>query len=180
MKFKHIRGTNKYKRVTKTEVQNMIILGCFLTVLAVLMSGSLIGRYKAVQEVNAETKAQPLKSPIVYASESAVLVKEATKEDIINTYPHADIIMRIWNNETSKGQNNTSDPTALHMYCRAQGKTNEFGYDPQDKFCFATFEDSVKRISQWLDACLSKNTLAQCLESYSGNSESYITKFLNQ
>jgi|GEM_PF-4456523 len=115
---------------------------------------------------------------IVESSVAGQSAKLSNEEKIIYSYPHADIIDRIWNNETSKGK--ATDPTGINVKCAKRGLTNEFGFDPQDNYCFTTFTVAVARVNAWFDTCLSNHTLAACLETYSGNSKAYLSSFINQ
>lgn len=81
---------------------------------------------------------------------SAAEPKAKTKEEIINSQPHAKQIMYVWDKETSKGRP-SSDPTALHEKCKAKGMTNEFGFSPFDVTCFDTFEEAVEAIESWFE-----------------------------
>ena len=57
------------------------------------------------------------------------------------------LIMRIWRNESTWGTNEQR-PEALHIQCRNKGKVNEFGYNPQEKQCFDTWEKGIDRV-EW-------------------------------
>jgi hypothetical protein len=125
---------------------------------------------------------QPEDNPVILHVHAQAITPTPTPthEQIVLNAKHGDILYRVWNNETGRGTSRSTDPTALHTYCKNKGMTNEFGYDPQDKLCFPTFQDSVNTVSAWWDKCLKNSTLLACIHSYSGNTPSYVTKFLNQ
>ena len=51
--------------------------------------------------------------------------------------------------ESSNGTN--KNPNALHNICKAQGKSNEFGYGGMAMMiCFDSFEESVRVVDEWL------------------------------
>jgi hypothetical protein len=71
-------------------------------------------------------------------------------DDIVLASRHPKEIEYIWVKESSKGRN--PDKTALHNICKAQGKSNEFGYGGiRDLKCFDTFQDAVNAVDSWLD-----------------------------
>lgn len=73
-----------------------------------------------------------------------------TPEEIVRNAKHGDLIMHIWEKESTFGRN--KNPQALHNLCRAQGKSNEFGYGGMKmKICFDTFQDAVNKVDAWLD-----------------------------
>ena len=77
-------------------------------------------------------------------------VKELTNQDIVENSRHSKEIDTIWLLESGRGTND--NPQALHNYCKSKGETNEFGYGGmQEMICFKTFQESVDRVSQWLD-----------------------------
>lgn len=122
-----------------------------------------------------------LDTPITTPKAKPILSLYEQHRQYIESVQHGDILLRVWDNETSQGKNiNLSDKTDLAAYCKRQGLTNEFGYNPQAHQCFQTFNESVDTVNRWFNNCLHSNTLSECLESYSGNSNSYISKFLNQ
>lgn len=96
-------------------------------------------------------------------------------EQYIHTKSHGDIILRIWNNESSEGK-------APFLYCSNRDQTNEFGFGVTLKtpICFKTFEDSVDAVNNWFDVKLQSMSLAQALRLYSGSDNSYINSFLNK
>lgn len=102
-----------------------------------------------------------------------------TKQDIINKYPHSDILTRIWTLETTKGQ----AVNGYHRGCERKGLSNEFGYGVYSKICFDTFEDSVKSVSLWFTKRLKSHTLAETLCIYNigkdTNTCKYAQDFLN-
>lgn len=141
----------------------------------------LVAVYNALVTHVIAPEAQAAHTKPFYAPTPSVslTVFEQHKQYILSKN-HGDIVLRIWDNETTKGQNNTQDPTALHQYCKRLGKTNEFGFNPQGKQCFDTFEEAVDTVNDWFDNCLQDRTLLACLDRYSGNSKSYAERFLEQ
>lgn len=127
---------------------------------------------------SAPKSAQALSLPFIRVANKPYV---QTHEDIVSSASHGDILIRIWNNETTQGKNvNMGDKTDLAAYCKSKGMTNEFGYNPQAKQCFSSFEESVRVVNAWWEKCLTNNSLIACLKLYSGNSESYVTRFLNK
>ena len=102
-----------------------------------------IGAWNSGARLPAERQPDPV---IVYAAPTP---KSPTKREIIAASKHPEMIDHIWLHETTRGMP-SSDPTALHMKCRALGKTNEFGYDPYNVVCFDTFQEAVDTIDAWL------------------------------
>lgn len=74
------------------------------------------------------------------ATESAQIQSRIFPSDFFDT---------IWNKESSRGKA-SSDPTALHMYCRAKGMFNEIGYNPQQKYCFKDREEAELYVAYYL------------------------------
>lgn len=163
------RGTNQYqfkeRFIKQSTYKTVCLLFCF------------IGVFAGFGYIEKHPESNKLLSPLAKPVQAKAHIP--TKLEIIEQSKHGDILLRIWNNETSEGKAPTSDPTALHGYCRNLGKTNEFGYSPFNHMCFDTFKESVDTVNAWFDKCLSKNNLSACLEIYSGNSASYIAKFLS-
>lgn len=104
------------------------------------------------------------------------------KQQIIAKSKYPDRTFQIWFNETTNGKDST-DPTALHMYCRNKGMTNEFGFMPADKHCFETFEQSVERVNRWFDQEAKGLDIAVAFCWYSGYGKvpkcSYDTSLVN-
>lgn len=79
-------------------------------------------------------------------------IMDKTHQGVINRSRHPKLITHIWKRESTYGTNNT-DPTSLHMYCRSIGRSNEFGFGGmKNKFCYQSFEESVKVVDAWLDS----------------------------
>jgi hypothetical protein len=90
------------------------------------------------------------------AGTSAIPRKPETKQEIIDASRHPKEINKIWMNETTKGTN--TNPQALHNICKAQGKSNEFGYGGMQKMiCFDSFQEAVDVVDQWLDTRIAEN-----------------------
>jgi hypothetical protein len=93
---------------------------------------------------------------IKVAGASAILKKPETKEEIVAASRHPEEIDHIWLKETSRGTN--TNPNALHNICKAQGKSNEFGYGGmQNMWCYDSFEQSVRVVDAWLDKQTAEN-----------------------
>lgn len=57
--------------------------------------------------------------------------------------------------ESSKGTN--QNPQALHNLCKAQGKSNEYGYGGmQMRLCFTTHEQATARVHEWIEKHLQR------------------------
>jgi len=99
-----------------------------------------------------DTLANTVKIQKVWAAKTAgssAITKTPTKEDIIYSAKHGDIIYRIWTMETSKGT--ATDPSGINVICNKKGMSNEFGYSPFDRTCFPTFKEAVARVDKWID-----------------------------
>lgn len=184
--YKTIRGTNDHVwRITKGDKPRLRAYLCSIAFLAVF---SYLGQIEAshiytavsrlvAREIDMQAYAPTkLISPLAqaYAAEPAKQVAP-THEEYIRTKSHEDILLRIWNNESSQGKN-------TFQYCDKRGMTNEFGFGVTltTPLCFKTFEDAVDTVNAWFDKQLKTHTLAQSLLLYSGNSDSYISNFLNK
>lgn len=183
--FKYAQGSNQYiTRVKKGDNPRLRAGLCLVAMFGVftyLGTLEVERAYHAVTRMTLETFNFVAEAPThvisplstAYASSSAEI--KPTHEEYIRTKSHGDIILRIWNNESSQGKN------TFH-YCDKQGLTNEFGYGVTLKtpICFKTFEESVDTVNAWFEKELKTNTLSQALELYSGNSQTYISNFLNK
>lgn len=147
----------------------------FTSILAVKNATISAASFSQEQIVHADG---PVMHPLVLTNLLPSITPTPTpfdKKSYIQSQKHGDIILRIWTNESGRGQYD-----GLAASCIDRGGSNEFGYDPQDTYCFPTFQDSVKTVNAWWDNCLTGNSLADCLLEYSGNSDTYINKFLSQ
>lgn len=142
--MKRLRGTNQYHiRYVKRPgaslhyiwvVPAFILLAVFCrhaeTVQAFFTPKPTLTRYIS-----------PLASPSPLLSPTPTPLSD---RDIINKYPHADIVYRIYGLESSFGK----EP---FLYCQRQGKLNTMGYNVLNHQCFASFEEQVKTVSEWVD-----------------------------
>lgn len=85
-------------------------------------------------------------NPVVNVETKSIL----TNQEVVDASRHPEELNMIWKLESGKGTN--ENPEALHNYCKSKGETNEFGWGGmQNMICFKTFQESVDRVSQWLD-----------------------------
>lgn len=57
-------------------------------------------------------------------------------------------------------------PSGHHIACAGRGMTNEYGYDPQDDFCFPDQQTAEATVEKWFSEHLEKMSLAQALCTY--------------
>lgn len=179
--FTKIRGSNDHViriRVNKPRVRAYVALGSIFMILGYITYLWLISfisdnfRWYAY----APTK---IISPLAVYAEGFVPTPTPTIHDqheaYIKTKTHGDIILRIWNNESSEGK-------YPFLYCSKKGLDNEFGFGVTLKtpLCFNTFEASVDAVNAWFDRQLQDHTLAEALRIYSGSGITYINSFLNK
>jgi len=183
--FKYAQGSNQYvTRVKKGDNPSLRAGLCalaFFSVFSYLGTLEVERAYHAVARMTVQTFNVVAEAPThiisplatAYASSSATI--KPTHEEYIKTKSHGDIILRIYSNESSEGKN-------PFLYCTKKGMQNDFGYGVTLKtpICFKTFEDSVNTVNDWFDKELKTHTLAESLELYSGNSQTYISNFLNK
>lgn len=96
-------------------------------------------------------------SPSLYAYQPVQVTTEAStpipqplsKQEIIAKSKHPEMIDHFWLKETTRGKD--KNPHALHNLCKAQGKSNEFGYGGMAmKLCYNSFQEAVNVVDLWL------------------------------
>lgn len=117
-----------------------------------------------VRVVPRKVEQKQVKKPVTIQVVPAVEARELTKAEQVagSLYPTA--IDRIWVMESGRGT--ATDPKALNVYCAAKGMTNEFGYDPAHRKCFATFADSVRAVESTLTSWGIETDLVNALCTY--------------
>lgn len=87
-----------------------------------------------------------------------------TKKEIIYGGGYGDILSKVTMLETQGG--NASE--GHHKDCEQLGRTNEFGYfkGGNRNFCFASYEESVKEVSEWFKLNLQEMPLPVALCYY--------------
>jgi len=70
-----------------------------------------------------------------------------SKGDIVTRSLYPDFVQHIWLRESGRGTN----AAGLAGYCAGRGMSNEMGYYPSGKHCFADFETSVRRLERWYE-----------------------------
>lgn len=89
------------------------------------------------------------------------------KRQIVLASNYPKILDGMWMLETTRGKGvNPDDPTNHQSNCDKRGKTNEFGYDPQGRTCFDSFEQSVSVVDGWIDKHIAHMSLDQMLCYY--------------
>lgn len=115
-----------------------------------------------------------IKTVVVTATPTPVK-KTMTKAQIVAASKYPWFIDHIWLRESGRGKNQSG----LAGYCAAKGMSNEFGYYPQGKWCFATFAEAVARIERWREKEAGGLSDSQALCYYNGagkiNSCAYLT-----
>ena len=157
-----MKKKNKILRVLKSTMFLGFVSGFFVALLFYLFANWFNARYYLQSPII-------LRSPIEHrfvspvsdvkiiekdATESAVLTPTATpspkkvsKADIVKLSKYPDFIDHIWERESGRG----TAPVGLNSYCENKGMSNEFGFYPSGKHCFATFEASVRRLERWYE-----------------------------
>ena len=131
------KGTNQYRVKPKYHFWGSVWFVAFI-----IMTGCFV-----IEKTKPAMKSPCSMFPCVLAEE---LPAPKTKDDIIKSSKHPNELFHIWKRESSYGTN--TNPNALHNICKAKGKSNEFGYGGmQMMICFNSFEESVKRVDEWLD-----------------------------
>jgi len=103
-----------------------------------------VGSYVARRRIISPIGDNPI-IKVVYASE----ITKNTPQGIIERSNHPKQLAHIRLKESSNGTN--KNPNALHNICKAQGKSNEFGYGGMAMMiCFDSFEESVRVVDAWL------------------------------
>jgi hypothetical protein len=147
----------KKEEVRKIDVPLVTVLITVLLILIIAGVGYCAERYvdwRAEHEWQYPTKWVGFYREIEKTTSNSIAnaegIKTLTEQDIINNSRHPKEINNIWVLESGKGTN--ENPGALHNYCKSKGETNEFGFGGmQSMMCFKTFQESVDRVSQWLD-----------------------------
>lgn len=99
---------------------------------------------------------KPHTSPIFFSEAPRVITEASTpipvvlsKKEIISKSKHPEMIDHFWLKETTRGKD--KNPLALHNLCKAQGKSNEFGYGGMAmKLCYNSFQEAVDVVDAWL------------------------------
>ena len=80
---------------------------------------------------------------------STPIPQPLSKQEIIAKSKHPEMIDHFWLKETTRGKD--KNPLALHNLCKAQGKSNEFGYGGMAmKLCYDSFQEAVNVVDAWL------------------------------
>lgn len=112
---------------------------------------------------------EPLYVPVsggVVLTKANEKLDEKGKEEIIRNSDYSKILAGIRMLESSN--NSQRDQSAHHVDCAKVGMSNEFGYRALDDYCFSTFEESVKVVSEWIDKHINSMGVNNLLCLYSG------------
>lgn len=93
--------------------------------------------------------------PVKEEEKAKVLSKEDKLEIIKRVAKHPNVVARIWMLESTEG----TAQAGHHQYCNNMGESNEFGYNPFEKQCFADFEESVKAVDKLVSKLMENNSL---------------------
>jgi len=143
---------NQTKRVSRKQYNTVL-----LCLIALSVVSAYLGLDLAADSVRAS---QEMISPL---SDAKVIEVEQIKEvpvnvEVLNTNI-LDLVDYIWLKESTRGKN--TNPNALHNLCKAQGKSNPYGYGGmQLKICFENDTMAKARVTLWL---------AEHLKTYNGN-----------
>jgi len=98
-------------------------------------------------------------SPLGTGEVTVIKVTETKVEKI----KISEIIDKIWTLESSRGQ----APAGLHVYCKNQGMSNEYGYGGMAlKLCFRNHKEATAMIHLWFNQQLETKSVEQALCYY--------------
>lgn len=125
--------------INKIKVQRDIIL-LILLIVVILIVGHYIDSRRIIS---------PIPDNPIITTVKASDCDRTTKDCMISKSQHPKEIYHIWGKETTYGTN--TNPHALHNICKAQGKSNEFGYGGMAMMiCFDSFQEAVNTVDAWL------------------------------
>lgn len=128
----------------KKTIEQLKIQRDLLVLVLLIVITCIVGSYVARRRIISPVGDNPI-IKVVYASE----ITKNTPQGIIEKSNHPKQLAHIRLKESSNGTN--KNPNALHNICRAQGKSNEFGYGGMAMMiCFDSFEESVRVVDAWL------------------------------
>lgn len=134
MKLKH-----NSKQLNRAKVQRDLA-----TAILIIVVTLIVGHYVDQQRI-----ISPIPDNPIITTVKASDCDKTTKDCIISKSKHPAQIYHIWGKETTYGTN--TNPQALHNICKAQGKTNEFGYGGMAMMiCFDSFQEAVDKVDAWL------------------------------
>lgn len=154
---KPVELTSTKSKKRRGTIKKLIVL-CILLAIVVaeiillLWSGWLWSQANVLDIQSPVTIQSPLtwhekvtNNDIVFAK--AEQIPEKTKLEMIYGGGYGEIVHKIHTLETTNG----NAESGHHKDCERLGKTNEFGYfkGGNRSFCFDTFEESVKEVSEW-------------------------------
>jgi len=84
--------------------------------------------------------------PVQAATQSAVIEVQEV-ESMTTSKTVAGLVKAIHKLESSQGRNKAG----LAGYCESLGKTNEYGYNASNNYCFDTPEEAEARVTRWVD-----------------------------
>jgi len=96
------------------------------------------------------------------------------KTAIVTSSKYPDFIDHIWLRESGRG----TATAGLNVSCAKKGLSNEMGFYPSGKHCFADFETSVKRLERWYEdnsALTDNQKLCRYNSGTASNSCAYLT-----
>ncbi len=97
-----------------------------------------------------------LQANIGFQNVSTYTPIQMTDREIINQYPHSDILWMVYGLESSRGK---------HDSCKYKGGVNGFGYT-SNKRCFKDFDEAARTVSNWFTQRLGKYSLNEGLCIY--------------
>jgi hypothetical protein len=139
MKLKH-----NNKVLDQREKERDLCLLIALCALVVTVGGFFESR-RHIQTFCPQDDCSKVFQKVVYAAD----IEKNSPKGIIERSNHPKQLAHIRLKESSNGTN--KNPNALHNICKAQGKSNEFGYGGMAMMiCFDSFEESVRVVDAWL------------------------------
>lgn len=160
------RGSNQYRRKPKEQPTWLLVVLTVLlaTLLYLALNGLLTLDDKSlpVHEAEAFAYVSPVASPsATQATPTPSVTAEQPEGEV------ADFLRRVHRKESSSGTN--TNPQALHNRCKAQGKSNSYGYGGmQLMICFDSHEQATARVARWFREHRESRTEAQtyCYYAY--------------
>lgn len=160
------RGSNQYQTRRKTSWLEILLAAILATLIFAALSGLFsddkslpVHEAEAVfisplpTDVPASTSPEATPTPSVEA--------ESTEGDV------ADFLRRVHRKESSSGTN--TNPQALHNQCKAQNRSNEYGYGGMAMMiCFDDHGEASARVARWFREHRTTRTEAQtyCYYAY--------------
>jgi len=143
------RGSNQYAIKSHDRTWLTVLIVLVLGTLLLLMLNAMFTPRLDDTFLNRKAEASFI-SPLPTVLASAVVATPTPSGERQNSSDGevADFIRRVHRKESSSGTN--TNPDALHNRCKAQGKSNEYGYGGMAlMICFDSHEEATARVARW-------------------------------